>query len=45
LKNKFGKVPKKIVDSLNQRTDTIALMSLAVHAANCSSLEDFVADL
>ncbi|MDR2756270.1 MAG: Rpn family recombination-promoting nuclease/putative transposase [Planctomycetaceae bacterium] len=45
LNNKFGKVPQDIVDSLNQRTDTIALMSLIVHASNCSSLDDFAAEL
>ncbi|MDR2705102.1 MAG: hypothetical protein LBC02_04915, partial [Planctomycetaceae bacterium] len=45
LTDKFGKVPQNIVDSLNQRTDPIALMSLNVHAVNCSSLDDFAADL
>ncbi|MDR0703716.1 MAG: hypothetical protein LBF88_01880, partial [Planctomycetaceae bacterium] len=45
LSDKFGQVPKNIVDALNQRTDEIALRSLAVHAANCSSLDDFAADL
>ncbi|MDR0705073.1 MAG: hypothetical protein LBF88_08800 [Planctomycetaceae bacterium] len=45
LNDKFGQVPKDIADALNQRTDEIALRSLAVHAANCSSLDDFAADL
>ncbi|MDR2115539.1 MAG: hypothetical protein LBP87_04080, partial [Planctomycetaceae bacterium] len=45
LNNRFGKVPQDIVDSLNQRTDAIALMSLVVHAADCSSLDDFTAAL
>jgi hypothetical protein len=45
LTNRFGKVPQDIVDSLNRRTDTIALMSLAIHAVKCSSLDDFAADL
>jgi hypothetical protein len=45
LNDKFGHVPQNIVDSLNQRTDAIALKSLIIHAANCSSLDDFTADL
>jgi hypothetical protein len=45
LNDRFGQVPEDIVDALNQRTDEIALRSLAVHAANCSSLDDFAADL
>ncbi|MDR1140087.1 MAG: hypothetical protein LBL62_00240 [Planctomycetaceae bacterium] len=45
LRDKFGQVPQYIVDSLNQRTDTIALTSLTVRAVKCSSLNDFVADL
>ncbi|MDR2705088.1 MAG: Rpn family recombination-promoting nuclease/putative transposase [Planctomycetaceae bacterium] len=45
LNDKFGQVPQDIVDSLNQRTDEIALKSLLIHAANCSSLDEFVADL
>jgi predicted transposase YdaD len=45
LNDRFGQVPRDIVDALNQRTDEIALRSLAVHAANCSSLDDFAADL
>ncbi|MDR0705177.1 MAG: Rpn family recombination-promoting nuclease/putative transposase [Planctomycetaceae bacterium] len=45
LSDKFGRVPKYIVDSLNQRTDSIALKSLVIHAANCSSLDEFVAEL
>ncbi|MDR2705621.1 MAG: hypothetical protein LBC02_07565 [Planctomycetaceae bacterium] len=45
LSDKFGQVPEDIVDALNQRTDEIALRSLAVHAANCLSLDDFAADL
>jgi predicted transposase YdaD len=45
LSDKFGQVPNDIVDALNQRTDEIALRSLAVHAANCLSLDDFSADL
>jgi hypothetical protein len=45
LNDKFGRVPKYIVNSLNQRTDPIALKSLVIHAANCSSLDEFVADL
>jgi hypothetical protein len=45
LNDKFGRVPKYIVNSLNQQTDPIALKSLTIHAANCSSLDEFVADL
>jgi hypothetical protein len=45
LSNRFGRVPQYIIDSLNERKDVIALTSLVVHAANCSSLDDFVADL
>jgi hypothetical protein len=45
LNDKFGQVPQYIVDSLNQRTDVIALQSLLIHAAKCSSLDDFAADL
>jgi hypothetical protein len=45
LRDKFGQVPQYIVDSLNQRTDLIALTSLTVHAVTCSSLDDFAADL
>jgi hypothetical protein len=45
LRGKFGKVPRYIVNSLNQRTDAIALKSLAVHAATCSSLNDFAEEL
>ncbi|MDR1140312.1 MAG: hypothetical protein LBL62_01375, partial [Planctomycetaceae bacterium] len=45
LSNRFGRVPQYIIDSLNKRNDVIALKSLVVHAANCSSLDDFAADL
>jgi hypothetical protein len=45
LIDKFGRVPNDIIDALDQRTDEIALRSLAVHAVNCSSLDDFAADL
>ncbi|MDR1140422.1 MAG: hypothetical protein LBL62_01930 [Planctomycetaceae bacterium] len=45
LSNRFGQVPQYIIDSLNERKDVIALTSLVVHAANCSSLNDFAADL
>ncbi|MDR2755271.1 MAG: Rpn family recombination-promoting nuclease/putative transposase [Planctomycetaceae bacterium] len=45
LSDRFGKVPKNIVDSLNQRTDLIALKSLVIHAVSCSSLDEFAADL
>ncbi|MDR0335967.1 MAG: hypothetical protein LBI18_02650, partial [Planctomycetaceae bacterium] len=45
LNDKFGQVPNDIVDALHRRTDEVALRSLAVHAANCSSLDDFAADL
>ncbi|MDR1485447.1 MAG: hypothetical protein LBT09_11570 [Planctomycetaceae bacterium] len=45
LSDKFVRVPNDIVDVLNQRTDEVALRSLAVHAVNCSSLDDFSADL
>jgi len=42
---RFNQVPLFIVESLNQRTDEIALESLAVHAATCSSLNEFAAEL
>jgi hypothetical protein len=45
LSDRFGRVPQYIIDSLNGRKDVIALKSLVVHAANCSSLDDFAADL
>ncbi|MDR2117279.1 MAG: Rpn family recombination-promoting nuclease/putative transposase [Planctomycetaceae bacterium] len=45
LSDRFGKVPKSIVNALKQRTDVVALKSLVVHAVNCSSLDDFAADL
>ncbi|MDR2754916.1 MAG: hypothetical protein LBC20_04355 [Planctomycetaceae bacterium] len=45
LRDRFGQVPSHIVDSLNQRTDVIALKSLTVHAAACSLLTNFTEDL
>ncbi|MDR1141564.1 MAG: hypothetical protein LBL62_07715 [Planctomycetaceae bacterium] len=45
LRKKFTQVLRNIVDSLNRRTSVIALESLVIHAATCSSLDDFAADL
>jgi hypothetical protein len=45
LRKKFTRVPSSIVKSLNQRTDAIALKSLLILAATCSSLDEFVAEL
>ncbi|MDR1964169.1 MAG: Rpn family recombination-promoting nuclease/putative transposase [Planctomycetaceae bacterium] len=45
LRARFTQVPQHIVDSLNQRTDAIALESLVALAATCSSLDEFAAEL
>jgi hypothetical protein len=45
LRARFKQVPQHIVDSLNRRTDAIALESLVVLAATCSSLDEFAAEL
>jgi hypothetical protein len=45
LRKKFGQVPQHIVESLNTRTDVIAMESLVVQAAMCSSLDEFEAAL
>jgi hypothetical protein len=45
LRKRFQHVPQHIIDSLNRRTDAIALESLAVLAAMCSSLDEFAAEL
>ncbi|MDR0391707.1 MAG: hypothetical protein LBH59_07355, partial [Planctomycetaceae bacterium] len=41
LNNRFHKVPDSIVRSLNLYTDSIALDSLAISAADCETLEEF----
>ncbi|MDR2117511.1 MAG: hypothetical protein LBP87_14135 [Planctomycetaceae bacterium] len=45
LRKRFVRVPRYIVNSLNQRTDAVALKSLLILAATCSSLDEFVAEL
>jgi hypothetical protein len=45
LRNKFGQISPHIVDTLNRRTDAIALDSLLIFATACSSLDDFVSEL
>ncbi|MDR2117512.1 MAG: Rpn family recombination-promoting nuclease/putative transposase [Planctomycetaceae bacterium] len=45
LRKRFVRVPRYIVNSLNQRTDAVALESLLILAATCSSLDEFVAEL
>ncbi|MDR1053380.1 MAG: hypothetical protein LBL39_04315 [Planctomycetaceae bacterium] len=44
LKAKFGRIPKRIANSLNKRKDVNVLRPLVVCAAMCSSLEEFVED-
>jgi predicted transposase YdaD len=41
LHARFARIPQSIVESLEQRTDAVALDSLAVFAATCSSLDEF----
>jgi hypothetical protein len=45
LNGKFGRVPKRIENSLNKRKDVIVLKALVVQAATCSSLDEFAASL
>jgi hypothetical protein len=45
LNNRFKKVPDSILQSLNLYTDSIALDSLAVSAADCKTLEEFEQEL
>ena len=45
LKERFKRVPKEIKKSLATMNDPIALDSLLVHAATCTSLEDFADSL
>ncbi|MDR0704004.1 MAG: Rpn family recombination-promoting nuclease/putative transposase [Planctomycetaceae bacterium] len=45
LRKKFTRVPPSIVKSLTQRTDAVALTSLLILAATCSSLDEFIAEL
>jgi len=41
LKDRFGKVPETICDSVNSYSDEVALKSLVVHASTCKSLDEF----
>jgi hypothetical protein len=41
LRARFNEIPQSISDSLQQRTDAIALESLVVIAATCTSLDEF----
>ena len=41
LKDRFGKVPKTISDTVNSYSDLTALRSLAVFAGSCKSLDEF----
>lgn len=41
LKKKFKRIPKHVRETLNRMTDSIALESLAVHAALCDRLDEF----
>ena len=41
LKKRFKRVPSEIKKSLGRMNDPVALESLVVHAATCTSLEDF----
>jgi hypothetical protein len=45
LNKKFGRVPKRIENSLNKRKDVIVLKALVVQAATCSSLDEFATGL
>jgi len=41
LEVRFNKVPKRVEKAIQSMTDTAALESLAAHAKNCKSLDDF----
>jgi hypothetical protein len=41
LRARFNEIPQSISDSLQQRTDAVALESLVVLAATCTSLDEF----
>ncbi|MDR1493921.1 MAG: hypothetical protein LBT05_14565 [Planctomycetaceae bacterium] len=41
LRARFNEIPQSITDSLRQRTDAVAIDSLAVLAATCTSLDEF----
>jgi hypothetical protein len=45
LRGKFGTVPKDIEDAVRRMNDPIALESLAARTANCTTLEEFAAEL
>jgi hypothetical protein len=45
LRARFNEVPQLIADSLRQRTDAVALESLVVLAATCTSLDEFAETL
>ena len=45
LKARFHQVPETLMQSLNERVDLVALESLVVYAATCSSLSDFEKEL
>ena len=45
LEDRYKRVPSAIRKSLSEMSDPIALKSLLVHAANCTSLKDFADSL
>ena len=45
LRDRFGKIPKHIERTINQMNDPIALKSLAVRTANCTTLDKFAEEL
>jgi hypothetical protein len=45
IRERFGKVPKSIERAINQMHDPIALKSLAVRTASCTTLAEFEAEL
>jgi hypothetical protein len=45
LRARFKRVPKDIEQAIRQMSDSIALESLAAHAATCESLDDFATAL
>jgi hypothetical protein len=45
LRAKFQYVPDEVIIELNRRTDPTALDSLAVHAAQCESIDEFAEGL
>ncbi|MDR1963868.1 MAG: hypothetical protein LBQ50_08825 [Planctomycetaceae bacterium] len=41
LRKRFTRIPNKIQAAIRERSDTVALKSLNIHAATCQTLDEF----